>query len=65
MVEIMIVVVIIGILALALFPSMRGYMSRSRDTSRVLYIRDITNSLSSYAADRDVYPNAGEYQMEN
>jgi type II secretory pathway pseudopilin PulG len=53
----MIVVVIVGILAAALFPSLIGYMSRSRDSARLLAIREISNALSSYSTDNDVYPN--------
>jgi len=62
-IEMMIVVVVIGILAVALFPSLQGYILRSRDTSRMMVIRDVSNSLSSYSSDHDVYPNAWTHQI--
>jgi type IV pilus assembly protein PilE len=55
LVELMIVIAIIGILAAALFPAMSGYMSRSRDTSRVAHIGQIMTAAASYYQDKNTY----------
>lgn len=52
----MIVIAIIGVLAAALFPSMTGYLKRSRDTARQAGMKDISSSLSAYFSDKEVYP---------
>lgn len=58
LVELMIVIAIIGILAAALFPSMTGYMKRSRDTARTSHLKDITTALGAYYSDNEEYPAA-------
>ena len=58
LVELMIVIAIIGILAAALFPSMTGYLKRSRDTARQSGMKDITTALGAFYADKERYPNA-------
>lgn len=58
LVELMIVIAIIGILAAALFPSMTGYLKRSRDTARQSSMKDITTAVGAFYADKEVYPNA-------
>jgi len=57
LVELMIVIAIIGILAAALFPSMTGYLKRSRDTARASHLKDISNALGAYYADQEKYPS--------
>lgn len=56
LVELMIVIAIIGILAAALFPSMTGYLKRSRDTARISNMKDISTALGAYYADKERYP---------
>ena len=56
LVELMIVIAIIGILAAALFPSMTGYLKRSRDTARQSGMKDITTALGAFYADKERYP---------
>ena len=56
LVELMIVIAIIGILAAALFPSMTGYLKRSRDAARASGLKDITTAIGAYYADKEVYP---------
>jgi type IV pilus assembly protein PilE len=58
LVELMIVIAIIGVLAAALFPSMTGYLKRSRDTARQSGMKDITTSLGAFYADKERYPAA-------
>jgi prepilin-type N-terminal cleavage/methylation domain-containing protein len=57
LVELMIVIAIIGILAAALFPSMTGYLKRSRDTARASHLKDVSNALGAYYADQERYPS--------
>ncbi len=57
LVELMIVIAIIGILAAALFPSMTGYLKRSRDTARISHLKDITTAVGAYYSDKETYPN--------
>ena len=59
LVELMIVIAIIGILAAALFPSMTGYLKRSRDTARQASLKDISTALGAYYADKEWYPTNG------
>jgi prepilin-type N-terminal cleavage/methylation domain-containing protein len=56
LVELMIVIAIIGILAAALFPSMTGYLKRSRDTARASHMKDVSTALGAYYADQERYP---------
>lgn len=53
----MIVIAIIGILASALFPSMTGYLKRSRDTARISGMKDISTALGAFYADKERYPS--------
>ena len=61
LVELMIVIAIIGILAAALFPSMTGYLKRSRDTARASHLKDIANALGAYYSDQERYPSRTLY----
>ena len=56
LVELMIVIAIIGILAASLFPSMTGYLKRSRDTARISGMKDISTALGAFYADKERYP---------
>lgn len=58
LVELMIVIAIIGILAAALFPSMTGYLKRSRDTARISGLKDISTAVGAYFSDKESYPDA-------
>ncbi len=44
LVELMIVIAIIGILAVALFPSLTNYIQRGRDAARTSHLKDIANA---------------------
>jgi type IV pilus assembly protein PilA len=55
LVELMIVIAIIGILAVALFPALSGYLSRSRDTTRIAEIGQIMTAASSLFQDKNSY----------
>ena len=57
LVELMIVIAIIGILAAALFPSMTGYLKRSRDAARTSSLKDISTAVAAYYADKERYPD--------
>lgn len=48
LVELMIVIAIIGILAVALFPALTSYLANSRDSARVVNIHNIKIAASSY-----------------
>lgn len=52
----MIVIAIIGILAAALFPSLTGYLKRSRDAARTSNMKDIATAMWAYYADAEKYP---------
>ncbi len=56
LVELMIVIAIIGILAAALFPSMTGYLKRSRDAARSSHLKDISTALGAFYSDQERYP---------
>jgi type IV pilus assembly protein PilE len=56
LVELMIVIAIIGILAASLFPSLTGYLKRSRDAARTSHLKDISNAVGAYYSDKETYP---------
>lgn len=51
------VIAIVGVLSAALFPSMTGYLQRSRDAARMSHINDISISLGAYYVDKERYPS--------
>ena len=57
----MIVIAIIGVLAASLFPSMTGYIKRSKDTAKMTELRNITTAINAYWTDHETYaiPGAG------
>lgn len=57
LVEIMVVLLIIGILATALFLAVGPYMMRSRDTKRITDILGYTNILDTYDKNFDTFPS--------
>lgn len=59
LIELMIVIVIIGILAVALLPRVIGAPAKARDVTRKTDIADIINALELYAADVGSYPLGG------
>lgn len=60
LIELLIVIVIIGILAVALIPRLVGSQARARDTARKADVRQIQNAFATYAAD-----NKGNYPQIN
>ncbi|MBX9809194.1 type II secretion system GspH family protein [Candidatus Gracilibacteria bacterium] len=48
LVEIMVVIAIIGILAVAIFPALTSYLANSRDSARIANIRNIKVASSAY-----------------
>ncbi len=59
LVELMIVIAIIGILAAVLYPSLTGYLERTRDTNREKALSNISLALGTYQADNGRYPGTG------
>lgn len=47
---------VIGIFAAALFPSMVGYLNRSRDTARISELKEISTTLMAYQIDTLWFP---------
>lgn len=56
LVELMIVIAIIGVLAAALFPMMRGYLEKSRDTARISHLGQLRTVVQSYLQDTGIQP---------
>lgn len=56
LIELLIVIAIIGVLATALFPTIRDAMSRSRDAAKEGDINNIVTALETYNADYGTYP---------
>lgn len=59
LVELMIVIAIIGVLAAALFPMMRGYLEKSRDTARISHLGQLRTVVQSYLQDTGNQPIIG------
>ena len=59
LVELMIVIAIIGVLAAALFPMMRGYLEKSRDTARISHLGQLRTVVQSYLQDIGATPMLG------
>ena len=59
LVELMIVIAIIGVLAAALFPMMRGYLEKSRDTARISHLGQLRTVVQSYLQDIGATPQLG------
>lgn len=59
LVELMIVIAIIGILAAVLYPSLMGYLERTRDTNRQQAMNQVGTALGTYFADMNAYPKQG------
>lgn len=58
LVELIIVIAIIGILAVALFPAFSNYIQRWRDTSRLSDVDNLSKALSLYFSENNKYPDA-------
>jgi prepilin-type N-terminal cleavage/methylation domain-containing protein len=58
LVELMIVIAIIGVLAVALIPTLVGSQGKARDTSRISGLTQASTSLTSYATDYGQYPSS-------
>ena len=54
--ELMIVIGVIGILAAALFPSLSGYLSRSRNATRITVAKQYIWGISLYSSDKWNWP---------
>lgn len=50
------IIIILGIFAAALIPSMTGYMKRSRDIARISNISTISTNIETYYTDNEKYP---------
>lgn len=59
--ELLIVIVIIGILALIIVPGLASGPKRARDTQRKADMRAIKNALETYYNDTTSYPAGGTY----
>lgn len=58
LIELLIVIVIIGILAVALIPRLKGAQARARDIARMANFKQIQSALELYAADHGgAYPS--------
>jgi type II secretory pathway pseudopilin PulG len=51
-VELMIVIVIVGILAAALFPSINQYVIRAKDASKISHIKILSNAIEARYIDK-------------
>ena len=56
LIELLIVITIIGILAVALLPSVLGAPARARDAARKADINNIIAALETYNSDHQQYP---------
>lgn len=59
LIELLIVITIIGILAVALLPSVLGAPARARDAARKADINNAIAALETYNSDHQAYPNMG------
>lgn len=58
LIEMLIVIVIVGILAVALIPRLQSVQARARDTKRKTDFRTIYNGLQIFFTDNGRYPQA-------
>lgn len=58
LIELVVVMAIIGILAVALVPRLTGIQSRSRDTARVTSLNQLAAVLDTFYSDNGAYPRA-------
>ena len=56
MVELMIVIAIIGVLAVALIPTLLGNQVKARDTTRMAQLKTISSALDGYQLDNNIFP---------
>lgn len=59
LIELLIVITIIGILAVALLPSVLGAPARARDAARKADLNNIIAAIETFNSDEQRYPNAG------
>lgn len=59
LIELLIVIAIIGILAVALLPSVLGAPARARDAARKADLNNIITAVESFNSDNGHYPNKG------
>jgi len=61
LIELLIVIVIIGILAVALIPRLTGLQARARDTVRIADITTLRTAITAYTVDNNgkVPPSVG------
>lgn len=59
LIELLIVISIIGILAVALIPSLTGAPARARDLARKAIVSDVINSIATYELDNGSLPTGG------
>lgn len=65
LIELLIVIVIIGILAVALIPRLTWAQARARNTARMADLRQIQAALALYNADTGKYPNTSSSRRWN
>lgn len=58
MVELMIVIAIIGVLAVALIPTLLGNQAKARDTTRVAHLKTISSALDGYQLENNIFPTS-------
>ena len=58
MVELMIVIAIIGVLAVALIPTLLGNQTKARDTTRTAQLKTISSALDGYQLENNKFPNS-------
>jgi len=61
LIELLIVIVIIGILAVALIPRLTGLQARARDTARIADMRQMQTALELYKVENGRYPGNGHF----
>ncbi len=59
--ELLIVIVIIGILAVLIVPNLTAGPKRARDSQRKSDMRNVKTALETYFNDNNVYPSAANY----
>src|SRR3954470_5330673 len=59
--ELLIVIVIIGILAVLIIPNLTAGPQRARDSQRKSDLRNVKTALETYFNDNNAYPNVADY----